>query len=388
MNKRDTPSWIWNAKAGPYTDDAAPGFGFEKETDEPGDGAYRVRFPLGKKRPTMGLGRIRHTRYADALREAQEAVRLGREGINPIDERKRKKAANLAAERAKMPVVFEDMLASYIKTRKWRRRNAAANWLSPIRLYALPVLKGLSLAEITIAHSVAIIDRAETVSKDQAARGVQPRTETARRLVSRVEAVLDAHIALSGVAIRNPFDRKLVEKIRPLRRQGARPNYRRIAVDTAQSTHQELCQAQERATGHKASALAVWLAMALCALRPSEMLLLRWSRIDFGKRLLTLLPEDTKSLREHIVPLSDAAVALFERQLALRTGSDFVFTGISGGRIGYANFARAPAEAGIDAGAAHSWRSIFRDWCGDIGRVDRDLAESALAHSLGAAERG
>jgi hypothetical protein len=29
---------------------------------------------------------------------------------------------------------------------------------------------------------------------------------------------------------------------------------------------------------------------------------------------------------------------------------------------------------------------VFRDWAGDIGRVDRDLAETALAHSLGSTE--
>jgi integrase len=34
----------------------------------------------------------------------------------------------------------------------------------------------------------------------------------------------------------------------------------------------------------------------------------------------------------------------------------------------------------------HGWRSCFRDWCGDIGDVPRDLAEAALAHSLNATE--
>jgi class 3 adenylate cyclase len=34
----------------------------------------------------------------------------------------------------------------------------------------------------------------------------------------------------------------------------------------------------------------------------------------------------------------------------------------------------------------HGWRSCFRDWCGDLGDVPRDLAEAALAHSLNAAE--
>jgi hypothetical protein len=42
----------------------------------------------------------------------------------------------------------------------------------------------------------------------------------------------------------------------------------------------------------------------------------------------------------------------------------------------------APTRAKLDAGTPHSWRSIFRDWAGDIGRIDRDLAETALAHAL------
>jgi hypothetical protein len=29
---------------------------------------------------------------------------------------------------------------------------------------------------------------------------------------------------------------------------------------------------------------------------------------------------------------------------------------------------------------------VFRDWAGDIGRIDRDLAETALAHALGDTE--
>ena len=36
--------------------------------------------------------------------------------------------------------------------------------------------------------------------------------------------------------------------------------------------------------------------------------------------------------------------------------------------------------------APHSWRSIFRDWSGDDGRIDRDPAEAALAHTLNATE--
>ena len=42
--------------------------------------------------------------------------------------------------------------------------------------------------------------------------------------------------------------------------------------------------------------------------------------------------------------------------------------------------------AANDAGTPHSWRSVFRDACGDRLRVDRDLAEAALSHTLDGVE--
>ena len=86
-----------------------------------------------------------------------------------------------------------------------------------------------------------------------------------------------------------------------------------------------------------------------------------------------------------LVPLSSAALAVLDRQQRVRI-RDAVFPGRSGAPLSYASFATAPAKAGIDACTPHGWRSCFRDWCGDIGDVPRDLAEAALAHSLNAAE--
>jgi integrase len=60
--------------------------------------------------------------------------------------------------------------------------------------------------------------------------------------------------------------------------------------------------------------------------------------------------------------------------------------GRSGSPITYSNFAAAPAKADLDAGSPHGWRSVFRVWASDTRRIDRDLAEAALAHALSAVE--
>jgi hypothetical protein len=41
-----------------------------------------------------------------------------------------------------------------------------------------------------------------------------------------------------------------------------------------------------------------------------------------------------------------------------------------------------PRQHGLDLGSAHSWRSVFADWCGDIANVDSELRELQLAHAL------
>ncbi|HZZ22326.1 MAG TPA: tyrosine-type recombinase/integrase [Roseiarcus sp.] len=376
MQTLSTMLQIKNAKAGVYSVKGASGFGFKKASDEPETGSYTVRYRFNGRRPTMGLGSFREI-LAEAREAAKDAVRLARKGVDPIKARERLKTENLAAERAGKPVVFEQMIESYLKTRKWRHKHAVANWVNPVKAHALVTLAGLSLEQITIAHIIAVIERAETVSE-----------ETARRVLSRVGATLDAAIALSGKATRNPADAKLIEKIHPLKRHGPRQNFRRLELGAAQSGFLALQEARERAQGLIATSLDAWLVMISGGLRPSEALRCRWAGIDFDNRLLTLSPGETKSLREHTVPLSSLALRVLERRLKARTSEQrFVFASPArGAPPSYATFVRAPSEMGLDLGTPHSWRSIFRDWAGDIGRIDRDLAEAALAHSLGATE--
>jgi integrase len=121
--------------------------------------------------------------------------------------------------------------------------------------------------------------------------------------------------------------------------------------------------------------------MIASASRPSEALCAKWDEVDLAKRLWTVPKDRTKTGKDHVVPLSSVAVEVLARQATVRV-SDSVFPGRSGSRVAYSSFAAAPKAAALETGGPHSWRSIFRDWCGDVGRIDRDLAEAALAHAL------
>jgi integrase len=123
-------------------------------------------------------------------------------------------------------------------------------------------------------------------------------------------------------------------------------------------------------------AFAAWQFMVLTATRPAEARKARWSEIDFKRRLWTIHggPKGRmKAGKEHVVPLSSAMLEILEKMAALRTpGSDVAFPSLDVSRpINHAAFHIAFKQEGIDAGDPHGWRSVFRDWAFEIGRVDR-----------------
>ena len=83
-----------------------------------------------------------------------------------------------------------------------KHRYAKAGWWNPLAKFAFPIIGGLSLDEIEISHITAILLRAE--------RAGAP--DTARRVRSRIELVLNAAIAqgLRTATLINPASGKLI----------------------------------------------------------------------------------------------------------------------------------------------------------------------------------
>jgi integrase len=332
---------------------------------ESGSASWFYRYRLSDKRREMGVGPRDAVGLAEARDAAKDAAGLVRKGIDPIEERRRVKAENLARSRAKpTTTAFREMAEDYLKAHgaDWKGRYARSMCWNALAKYAMPIIGDLSLDQIELSHIAAIMQRA----KDAGA------PEQARRVRAAVELVLNRAIRAGGKAVGNPADAKL----HPSRRQGERPHYRAVDLDEAPAIFCEL-----KARSGASAAFAAWTFMILCASRPSEALNAQWREVDLDRKLWVVPASRMKSGREHRVPLSQAALEILDRQMTVRTG-DAIFPGRGGSPLSYDTFASAPARAGIDAATPHGWRSVFRDWAGDIGDVPRDLAEAALAHSL------
>ena len=118
----------------------------------------------------------------------------------------------------------------------------------------------------------------------------------------------------------------------------------------------------------------------LTAARTSETLKARWDEFDLDQAVWTVPAARMKAGKEHRVPLAEAVVSLL-RDLEQR--SDYVFASRSGEKpLSGMAMEMVMRRMKVDA-TVHGFRSSFRDWAGECSDTPREVAEAALAHTIG-----
>jgi integrase len=125
------------------------------------------------------------------------------------------------------------------------------------------------------------------------------------------------------------------------------------------------------------------LALELCVLtaaRSGEILGMRWSEVDFDKRIWTVPAGRMKAGRQHRVPLAARAVAILRRLEKIRAGDP--------GQARNKPLSGMAMEMvlrwmKIENATVHGFRSSFRDWAGNASSAPREVVETALAHVIG-----
>jgi integrase len=120
----------------------------------------------------------------------------------------------------------------------------------------------------------------------------------------------------------------------------------------------------------------------LTAARSSEVLNATWAEIDFDNKLWVVPAHRMKAGQEHRIPLSQRALAIL-RDMEKRRMSEFVFPGYRDGRPLWGNTVLQVLRQMGHNVTAHGFRSTFRDWAGDCTAFPREVAEAALAHTIG-----
>ena len=119
----------------------------------------------------------------------------------------------------------------------------------------------------------------------------------------------------------------------------------------------------------------------LTGARTGEAIGARWGEIDFATKLWTVPAERMKVGKPHVVPLSERAIEILT---TLPRTSDFVFEGSRAGRpLSNTAMPMLMRRMGRVDLTTHGFRSTFRDWAAERTAYPRDVAEMALAHTIG-----
>jgi integrase len=206
----------------------------------------------------------------------------------------------------------------------------------------------------------------------------QVKTETASRVRGRIEAILDWAKARNYREGENPARWKghlkillpAKSKVKKVKHHAALP-YDEIGVFMNQLAERESVSARGLEF------------QILTAARTGEVMGANWSEIDINKALWTIPAERMKTDVEHRVPLSTSVVALLEHMREV-SSSEFVFPGAKAGKsLSNMAFLELLKRMGRGDLTAHGFRSTFRDWAAERTAFPREVAEMALAHTIG-----
>ena len=127
--------------------------------------------------------------------------------------------------------------------------------------------------------------------------------------------------------------------------------------------------------------------LILTAARTTEVRGARWAEVDFDEATWTIPASRMKNGREHLVPLSTAALGVLrraQRELYLRVGfpNDLVFPDLSGKNMISQDGLRQLLRRRFET-TTHGFRTTFRVWAAEKADFPGEVAEYALAHQEG-----
>ncbi len=326
--------------------------------------SWVLRITVAGKQREMGLGSFPSVTLAEARDKARSHRAQVEQGADPIALLQATQSA--AADKRSARQTFSTVAANYIAQheRTWKNAKHTAQWTSTLQTYADPVIGAMPVAEVTAAHVIQVLEPIWAT-----------KTETATRLRSRIELVLD-FAAARGL------------------RDGPDPARWRGNLDAALPKASKLAKVKHHAAvpvGQMAAFMARMKAQPgigaralefaiLTAARSGEVRGLTWFELNLHAGLWTVPAQRMKAGREHRVPLSGPAIALL-RGLRAGAAGDLVFPGLRG-PLSDMSLTAVLRRMNV-AATAHGFRSSFRDWVSEHTNHPGEVAEMALAHAVG-----
>jgi integrase len=271
-------------------------------------------------------------------------------------------------------ITFKQCAERFIEAHRasWSNAKHAAQWSSTLATYAHPIIGNLPVGDIG--------GNGNGHATDLIMKVLEPiwysKTETASRVRSRIEAVLDWAKARGYRAGENPARWKgHLDKLLPARTKIA-PVKHHAALPYADLPAFMRRLRQQAGTAARALEFTI-----LTAGRTNEIIGAKKSEIDRAARMWTVPAKRMKGRREHRVPLCDGALAIIDAAPA----GEYLFPGAANPRkpLPYMTMMALLDRMGIRGQiTTHGFRSTFRDWGGETTDYPSEMLELAIAHQI------
>lgn len=354
----------------------ADGGGLYLNVSPSGTKSWVFMFKTQGKRTELGLGPIRSVPLSEARRKAQ----IAREAIGRGDDPRtalKPKASTLSFGQC-----ADDHIASMEGA--WKNPKHRQQWRTTLGGdYDLKRIRGNRSNHET--HQAAL-KRLRTMPIDQIGTdevlavlspiwSVMP--ETASRLRGRIEAVLSAAKAKGFRNGENPAQwRGHLDRLLP------RPEKLSIRGNMAALPYTAIPKFMSQLRERESVSRLCLEFTILTAARSGEVRGAMWSEIELEQQIWSVPAERMKAGKIHRVPLCERAIQILDRMQVIRS-NDLIFPG---GRSGKTLTDAALSKLAKELGGSitvHGFRSTFRDWAGDETSFSREVAEAALAHTVG-----
>jgi integrase len=300
---------------------------------------------------------------SDAVAAARSAWQSIRAGVDPIAQRRAAKAQAQAANSA--VILFSEAARRYHSHHagKWTSEKTRRQWLDAVERFTFGPLGALP---------VAAIDRA-AVLRTFAPHWVEGgKITTLKKVLNGVAAILDYATQHGWREGDNPASWA------QLRHALAAPSTLAKTQSHAALPYQEL-PAFFATLGDSVVERAIKFTI-LTAARSAETLGARHDEIDEERALWVLDKSRMKARREHVVPLSKAALDILA---GLPREGKFVFIGNKkGGHLHSLAMIEHLRRRGHPF-SVHGMRATFRTWASEQTSFAPDIIEAALAHLVG-----
>ena len=320
------------------------------------------RFSVQGKQHNVSLGGFPTVGVSEARIKAEEAREKLGQGISPMKERQAQKQEQ--APSISKPTFREYALACVeTKRAEWKNQKHGDQWIYTLKEFAFPIIGNMHMDEIETKHILKILDPIWVKN-----------TVTASRLRGRLEWILASATT-----------REL--------RSGMNPALWRGHLQTILSAPNRLKTVKHHeALPYKEipefiSAIGEMATIGACAL---EFLILNASRtgeVIFGLReevtddIWTIPAKRMKAKKEHRVPLCKRSLELLAIAKAMDPDSRYLFSR-NGKHLSNMAMPMLLRKLGKEA-TVHGFRSSFRDWVSEETDYSPEVAEMALAHTIG-----